>query len=133
MASTDSCYPIVGIQDGLAPDKHQLLREVHLRMDIDEWYQSQQPTHSNQRALFFPAFLKFSRMKPQDKLSYFQIAGKAAHVCFPYRLELNDIQVSTESPLLLGMSPHRREPLEKKATVRTTVSYSVLGTDLASF
>ena len=77
MASADSFYPIVGIQDGLG-DKNQLLREVYLRLELDDWYQSQQLVHINQRALFFPAFWRFSQMKPQEKLSWFQIAGKPA-------------------------------------------------------
>ncbi len=83
MASTDGFYPIIGIHDGLDPGKDQLLRKVHLRMELDDWYQSQQLVHYNQRALFFPAFWKFSQMKPQEKLSWFQIAGKVPHAFVP--------------------------------------------------
>ena len=133
MANADGYYPIVGIHHGLDPDKHQLLRKVHLRMEIDEWYQSQQLIHINQRALFFPAFLEFSRKPPKEKLSYFQIAGKALLVRSPCQIELNNVQVSTESRSLLGMSLCRRGSLKGKATVRTTVSCSVPGTGLICF
>ncbi|KAF2004872.1 Di-copper centre-containing protein [Amniculicola lignicola CBS 123094] len=68
-------YPITGIQDGLDPKIDAPLRKVHLRLEIDEWYQSQQIVHINQRALFFPAFWTFSQMSPKERLSYFQIAG----------------------------------------------------------
>jgi hypothetical protein len=36
MASTDGFYPVLGIQDGMDPDKHQLLRKVHLFMELDD-------------------------------------------------------------------------------------------------
>ena len=133
MARTDGYYSIEGIHDGLEADKHQLLRKVHLRMEIDDWYQSQLPIHVNQRALFFPAFWNFSQMDPKEKLSYFQIAGQTSRFSLPCQLELNSIQVSTESLSLLGMSLHRKDSLQKKATVRTTVSYSAHGTGLTCF
>ena len=69
-------YPIVGIQDGLDPDDKKELRKVQVRMELDDWYQSPQLLYVNQRALFFPAFWRFSQLSPQDKLSWFQIAGK---------------------------------------------------------
>ncbi|KAI1800384.1 Di-copper centre-containing protein [Daldinia bambusicola] len=75
MASTSDYYPIVGIQDGLNPDKHEPLREVHLRMEVDDWFTSDESIHVNQRALFFPAIWRFSQMSPHEKLSWFQIAG----------------------------------------------------------
>ena len=76
MATNDS-YPITGIQEGLDPDKEQLLRKVPVRLELDDWYRSDKPIHINQRALFFRAFNKFSQKEPQDKLSYFQIAGQS--------------------------------------------------------
>ncbi|KAI5865367.1 Di-copper centre-containing protein [Durotheca rogersii] len=75
MASTEGFYPIIGIQDGLDPDQHQLLREVPVRMEIDDWFTSDKLIHVNQRALFFPAIWKFSQTDPHEKLSWFQIAG----------------------------------------------------------
>ncbi|KAI1645927.1 Di-copper centre-containing protein [Daldinia loculata] len=75
MASTTSYYPIVGIQEGLAPGKDDLLRKVPLRMELDDWFKSKELLHINQRALFFPALWKFSQMDPHEKLSWFQIAG----------------------------------------------------------
>src|SRR3569833_3338477 len=68
-------YPIVGIQDGLDPDKEKVLRKVGIRMDLDDWFTSKDLVHQNQRALFFPAFKKFTEMKPEEKFSFFQIAG----------------------------------------------------------
>lgn len=71
-------YSITGIQDGLA-DKTNPLRQVPLRMELDDWCNSKDPMHKNQRALFFPAFNNFCNMDPTEKLSYFQIAGS----CIP--------------------------------------------------
>ncbi|KAI1105912.1 Di-copper centre-containing protein [Jackrogersella minutella] len=75
MSSTTDVYPIVGIQEGLDPNKHEQLRKVPLRMEVDEWFSSQKLIYINQRALFFPAIWKFSQMDPREKLSWFQIAG----------------------------------------------------------
>ncbi|KAL9607640.1 MAG: hypothetical protein Q9167_007463 [Letrouitia subvulpina] len=75
MAADAGFYPIEGIQDGLDPNKQKLLREVPLRMELDDWYQSPQLLYINQRALFFPAFWRFSQANPKKKLSWFQIAG----------------------------------------------------------
>ena len=127
MATADSFYPIEGIQDGLDPDKQKLLRKVELRMELDDWYQSPQLLYVNQRALFFPALWKFSQMKPQEKLSWFQIAGKS-EPCWQDFIA-NDIgpQASTENPSLHGMSPHRNQHQGIKGIARTTVFYSVLG------
>lgn len=47
MASFNGYYPIYGIQDGLGPEKHQILGKVHLRMELDDWYQSPQLLHVN--------------------------------------------------------------------------------------
>ncbi|KAK6957307.1 hypothetical protein Daesc_000090 [Daldinia eschscholtzii] len=75
MTSSANYYPIRGIQDGLDPEKDKLLREVPLRMELDDWFTSKESIHVNQRALFFPAVSKFSQMDPREKLSWFQIAG----------------------------------------------------------
>ena len=75
MASGDGHYRITGIQDGLDPDRDNLLCEVPVRMDVDEWFLSQDLIHINQRTLFFPAFWAFSQTSPHERLSWFQIAG----------------------------------------------------------
>lgn len=86
MASTTSYYPIVGIQEGLAPGKDDLLRKVPLRMELDDWFKSKELLHINQRALFFPALWKFSQMDPHEKLSWFQIAGESRSDNFTQRI-----------------------------------------------
>ncbi|KAK3314844.1 common central domain of tyrosinase-domain-containing protein [Apodospora peruviana] len=68
-------YPIVGIQDGLDPDTTHPLRKVGIRMELDSWYDAPDLVYENQRALFFPAFKRFTEMKPTEKFSFFQIAG----------------------------------------------------------
>lgn len=78
MASNTNTYAIEGIQDGLDSNKTEPLRKVHLRMEADDWYLSQDIIQVNQRALFFPAFWRFSQMDPREKLSWFQIAGKSS-------------------------------------------------------
>jgi len=69
-----SYYAIKGIQDGLG-DKKNPLRQVPLRMELDDWCSSTDVVHKNQRALFFQAFHNFCQMEPTGKFSYFQIAG----------------------------------------------------------
>jgi tyrosinase len=76
MATTTKPYAIVGIQDGLAPPENEF-REVGVRMEIDTWFESQDLVHINQRALFFPALREFCNKSPNDKLSYFQVAGQS--------------------------------------------------------
>jgi tyrosinase len=68
-------YTIKGIQDGLSIDTANLLREVPLRMELDDFCNSTDTIHKNQRALFFQALENFKGMDPTEKLSYFQIAG----------------------------------------------------------
>ncbi|KAF5988305.1 di-copper centre-containing protein [Fusarium bulbicola] len=75
MGSSSTNYPITGIQEGLDPNTSNPLREVPVRMEIDDWFTSTDPIHLNQQALFFPAFLKFADKDPHDPLSYYQIAG----------------------------------------------------------
>jgi tyrosinase len=67
-------YAITGIQDGLDDDTNPL-RQVPLRLEIDDWCTRTDDVYKNQRALFFLAFNNFCRMDPKEKLSYFQIAG----------------------------------------------------------
>lgn len=69
-------YPIKGIQAGLDPKTTNFLRKVPQRMEFDTWFTSPELVHVNQRALFFPAFRNFCQAKPDDKFSFFQIAGK---------------------------------------------------------
>jgi hypothetical protein len=71
-----SYYAITGIQDGLV-DKANPLRQVPLRMELDDWCNKTEDVYKNQRALFFPAFNNFCQMDPTKKLSYFQIAGSS--------------------------------------------------------
>jgi tyrosinase len=75
MGSVNDNYPITGIQEGLDTNTSNPLREVPVRMEIDDWFTSTDPIHINQRALFFPAFLKFADKNPRDPLSWYQIAG----------------------------------------------------------
>jgi len=72
---TTGFFPITGIQAGLDPNATDPLRKVPQRMDLDDWYLSTETVHVNQRALFFPAFKNFSEASPEDKFSYFQLAG----------------------------------------------------------
>ena len=102
MSTADQVYPIVGIQDGLDPDKQKLLRKVELRLELDEWYQSQLPVHLNQRALFFPAFWRFSQLEPQEKLSWFQVAGKVASHLREFRVDNLDSRYSRKTICCLG-------------------------------
>ena len=44
-------------------------------MELDDWFKSEELVHQNQRALFFPAYKKFSELPVTDKWSFFQIAG----------------------------------------------------------
>jgi len=68
-------YPIRGIQAGLDPDAKNPLRKVPPRMELDAWFTSTDIIHINQRALFFPAFKAFCDSAPEDKFSFFRIAG----------------------------------------------------------
>ena len=70
-----SHYAIKGIQDGLDDDTTNSLRQVPVRMELDDFCKSTHPIHKNQRALFFQGLQNFKAMCPTEKLSYFQIAG----------------------------------------------------------
>lgn len=65
-----SFYAINGIREGRGPNG-----EVPVRMEIDDWYSSQEKIHLNQHTLAFTALTKMYQMSPHDKLSYYQIAG----------------------------------------------------------
>ncbi|KAK3361986.1 common central domain of tyrosinase-domain-containing protein [Lasiosphaeria ovina] len=73
-------YPIVGIQEGLDCDKANPLRKVPQRMELDDWFTSDKLIHINQRSLFFPAFNAFCGAPPEEKFSFFQIAGTLAGI-----------------------------------------------------
>ena len=120
MASSDGYYHITGIQDGLDPDRENFLRQVPVRMDVDEWFLSQEPIHINQRALFFPAFWTFSQTSPHERLSWFQIAGLYCRY-YPMSHTAYIIQESTASLLLPG-TKMRRRVRQKMDTALTTVS-----------
>lgn len=71
-AASISCYPITGIQEGFGPDG-----QVPARMEIDEWWNSDEEVHVNQVSLFIAALKAFQAMNHTEKLSYFQVAGLA--------------------------------------------------------
>ncbi|KAI8190604.1 hypothetical protein K4K48_000322 [Colletotrichum sp. SAR 10_66] len=75
MSAPTEFYPITGIQEGLDSSTSDEVRQVPLRMEVDEWFKSDKNVHVEQRALFFPAFWKLSHMSPQEKISWYQIAG----------------------------------------------------------
>jgi tyrosinase len=63
-------YPITGTHS--ARGKHG---EVPVKMEVDDWWLSQDPIHVNQRSLVMTALNKMYDMDPADKLGYFQIGG----------------------------------------------------------
>lgn len=65
-------YPITGIKAGFGP-----CGEVPMRMEIDALWNSENPVHVNQVALYILALKRFQAMPYIEKLSYFQIAGAA--------------------------------------------------------
>ncbi|MCJ1461686.1 hypothetical protein MMC07_000284 [Pseudocyphellaria aurata] len=72
-ASTEAStgyYPITGIHVGLGPGD-----DVPSRMDIDEWWRSDDPVHKDQVSLFIAALKVFQAIPDSEKLSYFRIAG----------------------------------------------------------
>lgn len=83
MASSYKYYPITGIRDGLGSNG-----QTPLRMDIDTWWLSTDALHMNQKTLFIEALNRLEARDPivrdpetqrwiPNRLSYFQIAGKA--------------------------------------------------------
>jgi tyrosinase len=72
-----STYAITGIKAGVSPPK------VPLRVEVDTWYPpqgkeypTQTPEHEKQSILFFYALRYLQQRNPEDKLSYFQVAGE---------------------------------------------------------
>lgn len=61
-------YPIVGIKAGWGPDGKRPLRQ-----NIDEWYQKEENTA--QVVLFLLALKRLQDMPPDQRDSFFQIAG----------------------------------------------------------
>jgi len=68
-------YAITGL-----PAPHDPSGAVPLRMDVDDWYTSETPEHQLQVTLFILALARFQDMSPEEKLSYFQIAGELASI-----------------------------------------------------
>lgn len=66
-----STYPITGIQYGL-PDI-EIPGRVPLRVEADEFFANDE--YAIQRSLFLLAMVQFKAMPPDQKESYFQIAG----------------------------------------------------------
>ncbi|KAJ0417681.1 hypothetical protein BJY00DRAFT_315629 [Aspergillus carlsbadensis] len=63
-------YPIQGIKDGVSPDG-----KVPVRREINEWFYSKSQADGYQVVLFLLALDHFQQMDPNDRDSYFQIAG----------------------------------------------------------
>lgn len=63
-------YPITGIKDGISSDT------VPVRVEVDSWYPPTTETQARQVNLFILALRIFQDMDPEEKLSYFQIAGR---------------------------------------------------------
>lgn len=63
-------YPITGIKAGWGPDG-----KLPLRQNIDEWYQKEE--NKAQVVLFLLALKRFQDMPPDQRDSFFQIAGQA--------------------------------------------------------
>ncbi|KAL3471608.1 hypothetical protein BJX99DRAFT_266607 [Aspergillus californicus] len=61
-------YPITGISAGKGPDG-----ELPLRQEIDEW--SSKPENRTQVVLFLKALKRFQEVPPDNRDSFFQIAG----------------------------------------------------------
>ncbi|KAK0749661.1 common central domain of tyrosinase-domain-containing protein [Schizothecium vesticola] len=81
---------------GLDANAKDPLRKVPARMEIDDWFLSENVVHQNQRALFFPAFLKFCEEDPQGeggKFSFFQIAGIHGQPIIPWDEPANASEV----------------------------------------
>ncbi|KAI1801867.1 Di-copper centre-containing protein [Daldinia bambusicola] len=62
-------YAITGIKAGVTADT------VPLRLEVDSWYPGQTKEHLLQNSLFLWALRFLEDRKPNEKLSYFQIAG----------------------------------------------------------
>jgi len=73
-------YPITGIKAGIKPGDDA----VPLRLEVDSWYPppSDNPTYLRQVTLFIWALRFFQGMDPDEKLSYFQVAGQPYYSLF---------------------------------------------------
>lgn len=65
-------YPITGIHSAKGTRG-----EVPVKMEVDDWWLSEEPIHVNQRSLVAVALNKLYAMDPADKLGYFQIGGSS--------------------------------------------------------
>jgi tyrosinase len=64
-------YAIKGIKDGIGPDG-----KVPVRRELTEWYESNDPKDKIQIILYLLALKRFQAVAPEDRDSYFQIAGE---------------------------------------------------------
>jgi hypothetical protein len=64
-------YPITGIRAGWGPND-----AVPARREIDEWYTSSDPRDKDQVNLYIQALINFQNIPVDEKLSFFQVAGK---------------------------------------------------------
>src|SRR4051794_35492297 len=67
-------YAITGIQKCLGPGE-----QVPLRRELDEWWFAKDKNTLYQKSLFVYALNEFKAMNPNDRDSYFQIAGMIQH------------------------------------------------------
>lgn len=98
-----SFYAITGIREGRGPNG-----EVPVRMEVDDWWASRDPIHLNQHTLALVAWSKMYDMSPNDKLSYYQIAGKQISSYRKINGILTVTKESTISRSLRGMMPSLR-------------------------
>lgn len=63
-------YPITGINAGIGS-----LGEIPQRFEIDSWWFSDDPVHTDQTSLFIAALKRFQAIPINKKESYFQVAG----------------------------------------------------------
>jgi hypothetical protein len=66
-----SYYPITGINAGTGPNG-----QVPVRREFSEWTESNNPKDRIQVILYLLALKRFQAVSPDDRDSYFQIAGK---------------------------------------------------------
>ena len=64
-------YPITGIRAGWG-----LNNAVPARREIDEWYTSSDSQDKDQVNLYIQALINFQNLHADEKLSFFQVAGK---------------------------------------------------------
>ncbi|KAK0629237.1 common central domain of tyrosinase-domain-containing protein [Bombardia bombarda] len=65
----EKTYAITGIKAGIKGDT------VPLRLEVDSWYPGQNELHLRQNSLYLWALKFFEEKSPDDKLSFFQVAG----------------------------------------------------------